>query len=147
MREIAVRAQELKQELVRAVDEDTEAFERMMEAFRSGEGVQQAIEGAAASPVSVLRRCPEIAALAGEVAAKGLQASLSDGGVAASCARAAAEGAYYNVLINARQLEDAVRAAGLAGEARELLDRTTAISDDVARRIRAGLESAPGGGS
>jgi glutamate formiminotransferase/formiminotetrahydrofolate cyclodeaminase len=147
MRDLAVRAQELKQDLVRAVDEDTEAFERMMQAFRSGDGVQRAIEEAAGSPMSVLRRCPEIAGLAGEVAAKGLQASLSDGGVAASCARAAAEGAYYNVLINARQLEDPDRAAALAREARELLDRTCAASDDVARLVRSALESTPGGGS
>jgi formiminotetrahydrofolate cyclodeaminase len=51
-------------------------------------------------PLSVLERTPRLLDLAAEVAAIGHRGSVSDAGVAAACAGAAAEGAYLNVLIN-----------------------------------------------
>ncbi len=52
----------------------------------------------------MLARAPRLLDLAAEMAVIGNQNSLSDAGVAALCAGAAAEGAYYNVLINLAQL-------------------------------------------
>ncbi len=141
MNRLAPRAQELKDELLSAIDEDTAAFNVMMDAMRKGEGVQDAILGAAAVPLSVLRKCPEIARLAAEVAAKGLSASISDAGVAASCARAASEGAYLNVVINISGLEDAVKAGAIFDEARAILEETCTISSGVFESVRGSLES------
>jgi glutamate formiminotransferase/formiminotetrahydrofolate cyclodeaminase len=49
-----------------------------------------------------------------EIARIGLQASLSDAGVGAQMARAAAAGAYQNVCINLSNLTDKARATLLA---------------------------------
>jgi glutamate formiminotransferase/formiminotetrahydrofolate cyclodeaminase len=145
MSRIAPRAQELKDDLLRAIDEDTAAFNVLMDAMRRGEGVQEAILGAADAPMSVLRRCPEIAALARVVAERGLQASLSDAGVAASCARSASEGAYFNVMINISQLEDRERARAMAGEAASILEETARLASGVIDSVRTTLLSPQSG--
>ena len=72
--------------------------------------------GAAEIPLGVLEACPEIIDLNREIARIGMQASLSDAGVGAQAARAAAAGAYQNVCINLAGLaaDDGRKAALLA---------------------------------
>lgn len=114
---IAVRAQELKDAMLAAVDADTAAFDRFLEAMRLPKAtpeeqsardlaMAEATVGAATVPLGVLETCPEIIDLCREIASIGLPASLSDAGVGTQMARAAAAGAYQNVAINL---------AGLAG--------------------------------
>ena len=67
-------------------------------------------------------------------------------GVAASCARAASEGAYFNVMINIAQLEDSSKAASTAARAKALLDETAALSEGVLAMVRSSLESPAAGG-
>jgi glutamate formiminotransferase len=104
---IAVRGQELKDKFLAAVDADTAAFDRLLESFRipkddpnRNAAIEAATIGAAEVPLSVLEGCAEVIELCREVARIGLQASLSDAGVGAQVARAAAAGAYQNVCIN-----------------------------------------------
>ena len=113
---IAVRAQQLKDELLAAVDADTAAFDRLLEAIRMPQdnpsrdaALADATVGATEVPLGVLERCPEVITLCREIARIGLQASLSDAGVGAQVARAAAAGAYQNVCINLAGLNDAPR--------------------------------------
>ncbi|HQE56134.1 MAG TPA: glutamate formimidoyltransferase [Candidatus Fermentibacter daniensis] len=146
MREIAPKAQSLKEDLLRAIDDDTAAFNVFMDAMRRGEGVQEAMHAAAAVPMSVLERCPEIASLAASVAANGLPASLSDAGVAASCARSASEGAYFNVVINAAQFEDRAAAEALIARAAAILEETSSIASSVVGDVRRRLETSAASG-
>jgi len=104
---IAVRGQELKDKFLAAVDADTEAFDRLLESFRISKddpnrdaAIAEATVHAAEVPLSVLEGCAEVIELCREVARIGLQASLSDAGVGAQMARAAAAAAYQNVCIN-----------------------------------------------
>ena len=108
---IAVRAQELKDQLLWAVDADTAAFDKFLDASRMpkstpeesakrDQAMADATVGAATVPLTVLEACPELVELNREVAKIGLQASLSDAGVGVQMARAAAAGAYQNVCIN-----------------------------------------------
>lgn len=104
---IAVRGQELKDQLLAAVDADTDAFDRLLEALRLPKddperdaAIADATIGAALIPLGVLEASPEVIELCRDVAKIGLQASLSDAGVGAQVARAAAAGAYQNVCIN-----------------------------------------------
>jgi glutamate formiminotransferase/formiminotetrahydrofolate cyclodeaminase len=117
MKKIAVRAQELKDELLRAVDLDARAFNKVMEAFRLPKGteeqsrereaaVEEASKGAALVPLGVLAAAAELIGLAEVVARKGNRNSLSDAGVAGLTAQAAGEGAYYNVRINLPGIKD-----------------------------------------
>lgn len=108
---IARRGQELKDRMLTAVDADTAAFDRFLEAMRMPKSTPEeqtardaamadATVGAAEVPLSVLETCPEVIELCREVGRIGLQASLSDAGVGAQMGRAAAAGAYQNVCIN-----------------------------------------------
>lgn len=117
MKRVAVRAQELLDELLRAVDLDTRAFNRVMEAFRLPKGteeqnrereaaVEEASQGATLVPLGVLAAAAELVELAEVVARKGNRNSLSDAGVAGLTAQAAGEGAYYNVRINLPGIKD-----------------------------------------
>lgn len=127
---IAIRGQELKDRLLFAMDEDTRAFDALLSAMRlpqaspeeqeaRARAVRQATLKAIEVPLSVLEACPEILDLCSEVAAIGLQASLSDAGVGAQVARAAAAGAYQNVCINLSSLDDPQAAAVLLARADE----------------------------
>jgi glutamate formiminotransferase/formiminotetrahydrofolate cyclodeaminase len=109
---IAMRAQQLKDDMLAAVDNDTAAFDLLLEAFRLPQSperdaaITEATIGAALVPLSVLEACPEIIDLCREIASIGLQASLSDAGVGAQMGRAAAAGAYQNVCINLASVND-----------------------------------------
>jgi glutamate formiminotransferase len=117
---IATRAQTLKDQLLGAVDADSAAFDRLLQAMRLPKddpsrdaAVAEATVGATEVPLRVLESCPEVIELCREVARIGLQASLSDAGVGAQMARAAAAGAYQNVCINLANLADGERRAEL----------------------------------
>ena len=121
---IAVRAQELKDQMLAAVDADTDAFDRLLDAMRMpknteaeqaarASAIADATVVAAEVPLGVLEACPEIIDLCREIAKIGLQASLSDAGVGAQMGRAAAAGAYQNVCINLAGLSDATRKSTL----------------------------------
>lgn len=117
---IAVHAQQLKAELLAAVDADTAAFDRLLEAMRMPQdnparesALADATVGAAEIPLGVLERCPQVIELCREIGRIGLQASLSDAGVGAQMGRAAGAGAYQNVCINLAGLTDAKRKKAL----------------------------------
>jgi glutamate formiminotransferase/formiminotetrahydrofolate cyclodeaminase len=125
---IAVRGQQLKDQLLAAVDADTDAFDTLLEAMRMPKGTDDekalretaladATVGAAEVPLRVLEACPEMIELCREIASIGLQASLSDAGVGAQMGRAAAAGAYQNVCINLGGLSDATRRSALLARA------------------------------
>ncbi|MGA7615768.1 MAG: glutamate formimidoyltransferase [Thermoanaerobaculia bacterium] len=127
---IGLRAQQLKDELLGAVDADTAAFDRLLDAMRMRKETDEEIAardaamlaatvGAIEIPLGVLELSPEVIELCREIGRIGLQASLSDAGVGVQMARAAAAGAYQNVCINM---------SGLTApkKAKELLDRADA---------------------
>jgi glutamate formiminotransferase/formiminotetrahydrofolate cyclodeaminase len=104
-------------ELLRLVDEDTIAFNKIMAAFGLPESTDEekaaknkAIQDATVGATEVPFRTMEVAFQSMEVAEamahSGLEASVSDAGVAAVCARSAVMGAFLNVRINAAELED-----------------------------------------
>lgn len=115
--EWAERGQALKEELLRLVDEDTRAFEGLMAAFRLPKGSaaetqarQQAIQSATLHAIHIPLRVMEVSVqifpLCLAMAENGLQASVSDAAVGALCARAAVQGAFLNVQINAPGIKD-----------------------------------------
>jgi glutamate formiminotransferase/formiminotetrahydrofolate cyclodeaminase len=132
---IAVRGQQLKDAMLAAVDADTAAFDALLDAMRMPKSTAEeetarntamatATIGAAEIPLGVLEACPEIIDLNREIARIGMQASLSDAGVGAQAARAAAAGAYQNVCINlAGVSNDDPRKASLLARADTAWDR------------------------
>ncbi|MBM3293080.1 MAG: glutamate formimidoyltransferase [Candidatus Aminicenantes bacterium] len=146
----AGQAQNLKDRLLRAVDLDTIAFGRVMEALRLPQATaeqrserQAALEAAnreaTAVPLGVLRDALALIDAAGAAAAKGNRNSLSDAGVAALTAAAAAEGAFYNVFINLPNLGDAEARAMIKKEAASLRRRILRRSAVVRKRVETNL--------
>ncbi len=142
MRELAPRAQEIKDRMLDAIDEDTMAFNAWMDAARSGGDVQAAVTRAIEVPLGVLELCSEMVGMASTLETSGMQSSVSDAGVAAAAAGAAATGAYYNVLINLPELDDAELAASLRERAERALEECAGAADAVERAVTAKLREA-----
>jgi glutamate formiminotransferase/formiminotetrahydrofolate cyclodeaminase len=117
MKRTAIRAQLLKDDFLRLVDQDTAAFNKLMDALRlpkatedqikeRDSAVEEATKEATLVPFQVLEKSLELLNLAQRTAQKGNRSALSDAGVAALAARTAAEGAYYNVRINLPGIHD-----------------------------------------
>jgi len=136
MREIAPASQSLKDNLLNAIDDDTEAFNTWMDAARQNGDVEAAVKMAIEIPLRVLRQCPEITGTALSLVEKGMQASVSDAGVAAAAARAAAVSAYYNVLINLGEVGDLEFAENARSKAEEYLTESLEKADSVFNKVR-----------
>lgn len=147
---LAARAQELKDQMLVAVDADTAAFDALLDAMRMPKGTPEedaardaamadATVGATEVPLGVLEQCPEVIELCSEAARIGLQASLSDAGVGAQAARAAAAGAYQNVCINLAGLTDSRRSA-LLSRADAAWERSQRLhekaEDEILKKLR-----------
>ena len=113
----AVKAQQLKDELLVLVDEDTAAFNKVMDAFalpkdsaeekaaRSA-AIQAANKYAAEVPLRVMETAFKSYEILTEMAKKGNPASISDVGVGLLALRACVDGAAMNVRINLAGLKD-----------------------------------------
>jgi len=140
MRILAPEAQRIQADLLKAIDDDTEAFNSWMAANRQDGDVISAVKEAIAVPLRVLEQCPEIVSMAGLLEKKGMQTSLSDAGVAAAAARAAAMGAYYNVLINLPEVsDDEEYATMIRNRAEDSLAEVLRGADEVLDRVRTKL--------
>jgi glutamate formiminotransferase/formiminotetrahydrofolate cyclodeaminase len=150
---IATRAQQLKDALLAAVDADTVAFDALLEAMRMPKAtaeeqtardaaIADATVGATEVPLSVLEKCPEVIELCREAGRIGLQASLSDAGVGAQVARAAAAGAYQNVAINLAGLADEKRRSALILRADKAWTESQRLHEQAEREILEKLRKA-----
>jgi glutamate formiminotransferase/formiminotetrahydrofolate cyclodeaminase len=127
----AVKAQQLKDQLLSLVDEDTAAFNRVMDTFAlpkdSAEekkarstAIEEATKHAAKVPLKLMETASKSYELLSEMAAKGNPASISDVGVGALATRACIEGAALNVRINLGQLKDEKFKTALANKVQEI---------------------------
>lgn len=117
MKEVATKAGALKDDFLALIDEDSNAFNKIMAAFKlpkdtdeakkaRSAAIQDATKGAALVPFKVGQKANELFALAEEVITKGNQNAITDGAVAAMNARAAVRGAFLNVKINLGSIKD-----------------------------------------
>ena len=128
---------ELEQELLHLVNEDTEAFNKIMAAFGMpkatdedkrlrAEAIEKATLFAAQVPLQTMKTSIKVFALCRAMVEKGNPNSVSDAGVGALAARAAVLGAGMNVKINASSLKNRANADALAAEAQALIDQANA---------------------
>jgi glutamate formiminotransferase/formiminotetrahydrofolate cyclodeaminase len=113
----AEKGQRIKDELMKLVDADTAAFNRIMTAFGLPKGtdeekkvrtqtIQDATKFAIEIPFKVMELSYESMDIIKAMAENGNPNSVSDAGVGALCARSAVMGAFMNVRINAAGYED-----------------------------------------
>ena len=113
----AVRGKEIQNRLLELVDEDTEAFNRIMDAFGlpkkteeekqlRKKAVQEATKDAIMIPLKVMETASSGFPLIREMVEKGNPNSVTDAGVGALAIRSCIRGAFLNVKINAASLDD-----------------------------------------
>jgi glutamate formiminotransferase/formiminotetrahydrofolate cyclodeaminase len=146
MEEVASAAQGHKDAFLRAIDEDTDAFDQFLAATRLPKktpgdrkvrdgALDAAAKAATGVPLAVLRRALQVLPLARVAATHGNPASISDAGVAAIAAGAAAEGAYLNVRINLPQIQDTAWRAAAEAEADRLVTAARAEAEAIRRAV------------
>jgi glutamate formiminotransferase/formiminotetrahydrofolate cyclodeaminase len=139
----AVKALDYQKKLLALVDEDTKAFNTIMEAFGLPKGTDdekklrsQAIEDATRYaievPLQTARLALESMGVLKEMVMKGNPNSVTDGAVGALCARTAVIGACMNARINVTSLKDKEYAASAVNEAQKM----EALADLIEREIR-----------
>lgn len=142
----AERGMEIESELLRLVDEDTEAFNRIMNAFGMPKGtdeekrlrseaIQQATLFAARVPLETMKASLKVFALCAEMVEKGNPNSVSDAGVGALAARSAVIGAGMNVKINASSLKDRDMAQSLIAEADAIIAEAVAAEAEIIKKV------------
>lgn len=113
----AEKGQEIKNQLINMVDKDTDAFNKIMDAFSLSKNtdkeketrnnaIQQATKDAIKTPFKVMELSLSAMTIIRAMAETGNPNSVSDAGVGALCARSAVMGAFLNVKINASGMKD-----------------------------------------
>jgi glutamate formiminotransferase/formiminotetrahydrofolate cyclodeaminase len=147
----AERGQRIKDALIRAVDEDTDAFNLIMEAFGLPKNtpeekaarkaaIQAATVKAIEVPFRVMHLSFESFALIKEMVEKGNPNSITDGAVGALCARAAVYGSFLNVKVNAMGLNDKEYAAKVVSEGAAVVAQADGLEKEILAVVNARLE-------
>ncbi|HNT99829.1 MAG TPA: glutamate formimidoyltransferase [Acidobacteriota bacterium] len=147
MLRVGVEGQRLKDEFLYDIDRDTEAFNEVMAAIKlpkktdaekaaRGAAMEAANKGATLVPLGVLRRAVPALELALEMARHGNRNSISDAGVGGLMGLGAAEGAYYNVMINLKGIEDGAFRDATSREARALLKQAEELAAEIRDIVR-----------
>ena len=113
----AVKGQAMKRDLLFLVDEDTRSFNGIIDAIRMPkdtaedkaarlEAIEKASQYAAEIPYQVMQKAYEAKDLLQAMLDMGNKPSITDAGVGALCCLTAIEGAYMNVRVNTKDLND-----------------------------------------
>ncbi len=140
--DVAEKGQALVDRLLQLIDEDTAAFNRIMDVFSMPKGtpeekaarekaMEEATLYAASVPLETMETSLKALPLALEMAQKGNPASASDAGVAALAAVAGIKGARLNVRINCAGLQDKAPAKPLLARADEIVTEALALEAQV----------------
>jgi glutamate formiminotransferase/formiminotetrahydrofolate cyclodeaminase len=138
----AVKGQYYVDSLLKMVDEDTSAFNMIMEAFslsKSSEeeknirknAIQEATRNAIEVPFKTMKLSFESMELIAAMAEIGNPNSVSDAGVAALAARSAVIGAFLNVKINTGGLEDKEYAKEVVHNGQEIVDQAMKLESSI----------------
>ena len=149
--DVAEEGQKLLDELLLLIDEDTAAFNRIMDVFSMPKGtddekaardkaLEEATLYAAQVPLKTMETSLKALPLALQMAQKGNPASASDAGVAALAAVAGIRGAALNVRINAASLKDKAPAEPLLIRAKEIVREALELEEQVLEAVNNHIE-------
>ena len=149
--DVAEKGQALVAELTALIDEDTAAFNRIMDALGLPKGtpeekaaraaaLEEATLYAASVPLKTMEASLKALPLALAMAREGNPASASDAGVAALAALAAVRGAALNVRINAAGLADRTPAEPLLARAAEIVTEAVALHNEILTAVNKQIE-------
>lgn len=142
-----VEAQEIKEKLLRLVDDDTRAFDGIMQAFAlpkstkeekdaRSTAIQSATKVAIETPLQVMRLAIASFKPIQEMIKHGNPNSITDAGVGALCARTAVYGAYLNVKVNISGLKDKSYSDKVMLEAETILKEVLNLEAELLEQVQ-----------
>ncbi len=150
--DVAEKGQQLKDELLHLVDEDTKAFNRIMNAFglpkkteeekifRQNE-IETASKHAMEIPFAVMQKSYHSMQVLRAMAENGNPNSVSDAGVGALCALTAVEGAFLNVKINAGGIHDQQFKKDLLKKGTEIMEKSRNCQREILETVEQKIQS------
>jgi glutamate formiminotransferase / formiminotetrahydrofolate cyclodeaminase len=148
--EWALKGQELKNQLLNLVDDDTLAFNAIITAIRMPKSSEQEIQirnealvaatkGAIDVPLMVMKAAYQCYDLLEDMAKKGNQNSISDAGVGALSIRSAIYGAYLNVRINCKGFDEKTYVESVLKEAQTIFENSVSREKAILKIVEVGL--------
>lgn len=142
----AEKAQAIKEELLYLIDEDTNAFNAIMNAFQlpksnddekalRSKAIEEASVYATEIPLKTMKVAFSSISILEDMVINGNPNSITDAGVGLLCIKTAVRGAYFNVMVNAKGLKDKEKAAKFASEAKALLQENHSKIDAVLAHV------------
>lgn len=146
----AVQGDFFKEKLLALVDEDTAAFNKIMDAFTlpkatddekavRSQAIEDATKYAMEVPMHVMENSLASMCVMNAMVDSGLQSSLSDAAVGALCARTAVMGAYLNVKINAGGLKDEFFKGEMLKKGADIEAQAIAYEKEILEKVNAKL--------
>jgi methenyltetrahydrofolate cyclohydrolase len=143
---VNAKAEALRAELTRAIEEDVAAFNSVMAAYgleratdeqktQRTAAIQAALKEATIAPLRAVKACFEVIRLSAAVAEKGNLNVISDAGVAVLAANAGLRSAALNVFINAKAIKDREFAEKQLAEVNALLAEAAETTESVYRTV------------
>jgi len=144
--QLAEKAQTIKDELIRAVDADTEAFNQVIAGMRMAKDTDEQIalrssviragyKSAAEVPLRTAQLCRQGLGLCQAAANIGNMAVMSDAGVGALMAYAGVQGAIHNVRINLPNTKDETFINKMQGQLGTILSESREICDSIQQQV------------
>jgi glutamate formiminotransferase/formiminotetrahydrofolate cyclodeaminase len=142
----AEKGQAFKDKLMWLVDEDTRAFNKIIDAFRMPKtteeeknirllAIEEATKYATQIPFEVMQTAAQSIPVMQAMLQDGLQSSLSDAAVGILCARTAVLGAYFNVKINAKDLKEREFANDILSKAKSVVETVLAQEKEMMQYV------------
>ncbi len=142
----AEKGREYQQKLIYLVDEDTNAFNKIMDAVRMPknndsekaqrkQAMQEATKYAIQIPFEVMKTCYESMEVMKAMAEIGNPNSITDAGVGALCARTGVIGAFMNVKINCGDCEDQAFVNNILSKGEEIQNSAINLEREIIERV------------
>jgi glutamate formiminotransferase/formiminotetrahydrofolate cyclodeaminase len=142
----AAQGQYIKDTLLSLVDEDTHAFNKIMNAFGLPKStdeekkartlaIEEATKYACEIPFKVMQTAYSTMPMLVAMIDKGNPNSITDAGVGVLCVKTAVRGAYFNVMVNAQGLKDRVFADDIITRAKALLAQNHQEADEALLKV------------
>jgi len=146
IKETLKKSEQLRKDLIKLIDEDTEAFNGVMKAFKMpkdteeqkkkrSKAIQEGYKTAANVPLETAKTCEKILDVALVVAEKGNINSITDAAVSALMAKAGVESAILNVKINIGSIKDEAFVKKISSEIGNLQENTAKKTENIIKIV------------
>ena len=148
--QLAEKAQKIKDQLILAIDADTEAFNEVIAGMRMAKDTAEQLalrskviragyKSAAEVPLRTAELCREVLDICQAAANIGNKAVMSDAGVGALMALAGVQGAIHNVRINLPHTRDEAFVSRMQAQLGSLITESREICDAIQQQVESGF--------